>query len=287
MRVTIIKARPCKSIPPYNPMLLQFHELVDKRLTDTFGSVNYAPEQIGQAWTQLKEATEYVRLEYTIIDRVPTPELNEKRKVRDKLLNEVLTMVDKWAGDRKNELWILGYNMQYYVKRIGLLKTDIPDLRDMYTNLFCHFTKDMPEYIAAVQEGKIRPVLEELDQINDECDRISRERFHLLWEEIPGRLPELRKQAKAAYRNLLDQINERLLELTILTMTENLGQASQMADIPATVKDKERLEALVAQLNDDATRYEIQAAEEKKRKQEAAEARRLRREQAKENKNKK
>ena len=60
MRVTIIKARPCKSIPPYNPMLLQFHELVDKRLTNTFGSVNYAPELIGQAWTQLKEATEYV-----------------------------------------------------------------------------------------------------------------------------------------------------------------------------------------------------------------------------------
>ena len=196
-------------------------------------------------------------------------------------------MADKLAGDKHNELWRLGDNLKRWLRRSDLSIARNPIEREISTKVFCHFTMVMPEYMAAVQVGKIRPVLEELDQINKECDKMSSERLMILWSEICEPFPELRKHTSTAYRNLLDQINEVLLELTILTMTENLGQASQMVDITAAVKDKERLEALVAQLNDDAARYEIQAAEEKKRKQEAAEQKRLRREQAKANKKKK
>ena len=94
-------------------------------------------------------------------------------------------------------------------------------------------------------------------------------------------MKDLRKQTTAAYRHLIDHTNEALLELTFLTKAENREQASQLVDIAAAAEDKERIATLISLFNDDASRYELQAAEVRQKKMEEAEASKKRRGQAK------
>lgn len=282
MKEKIIKAKVCKAIPPKDDEHLRFHTLVDERLTKIFGEVSAAPALIGQAWTLLKEALTRQRLKHTMWDRLPTPQLTEARKRRDEMVNDVIRMAEALAGDKGDtELHYLGIYLQHLLKRSDLMKDLHPDTKEIYTGVFCRCTLKLPEYIAAVQAGKIKPIVEELDQINEKCDKMLRERLRQLSNEIPEDMKDLRKQTTAAYRHLIDQTNEALLELTLLTKAENREQASQLVDIAAVAEDKERIAALISLLNDDASSYELQAAEARQTKKEEAEARKKRRGQAK------
>ena len=281
MKEKIIKAKTCKTVSNKDDVHLRFHTLVDERLTKIFGDVSAAPVLIGQAWTRLKEALTRQRLKYTMWDRLPTPQLTEARKCRDDQVNDVIRMADALAGDKSDaELQYLGRYLQLFLKRSDLKKNLNPDAREVYTWVFCHWKLKLPEYIAAVQGGKIKPVVEELNQINKECDKMLHERLNQLNDEIPEDMKVLRKQTTAAYRDLTAQTNEALLELTLLTKPENREQASLAVDIAAAAEDKERIVALVSLLNDDVNRYELQVAEARQKKKDEAEARKKRKEQA-------
>ena len=282
MKEKIIKAKTCKAVPNKDEEHLRFHTLVDEQLTKIFGDVSAAPEQIGQAWTRMKEAMNRHRLKLTVDNRVQTPQIMEAQKRRDEMLDSVIKMANTWAGDKSDaDLQYLGWHLQIYLKRIGVIKHLHSFGSEIHVNLFCHFTLELSEYIAAVQAGKIKPVVEELNQINKEYDEMLRNRFHELWSEVPEDERYLRKQTNIAYRNLIDQTNETLLELTHLTKAEKREQASQLVDIAAAIEDKERITALITLLNDDVSRYELQAAEERQKRKEEAEAKKRRKEQAK------
>ena len=283
MKEKIIKAKACKAIPQKDDLHLRFHTLVDERLTNIFGEVSAAPELIGQAWTRLKEALTRQRLKQTICDRLPTPQSIEAQKRRDEMLDSVIRMVEAWASNKSDaELRHLGWCLQFYLKRSGVIKNRNSFALEINVNIFCRWTLQLSEYIAAVQAGKIKPVVEELNQINKAYDEMLRNRYSQLWNEVPEEEIDLRRQTTAAYRNLIDQTNETLLELTLLTKAENREQASQLVDIAAATEDKARIATLISLLNEDASRYELQAAEARQKKKEEAEARKKRKEQAKE-----
>lgn len=281
MKERIIKAKTYKAIATRRDNVhLKFHTLVDERMTTIFGDVSAAPAMIGQEWTHLKESLARQKAKQTMWERVSTPQINEAEKKRDEKLNNIIGMVDVWINSPGDtEINNLGRYLRFYLKRLKLLKGGHIYDKEIPTGIFCRWTINLPEYITAVQVGKIQPVVEELMQVNAECDKLLRDRFSQLLEDNPEDIRDLCKQTNNAYRKLINQINETILKLTILTEQDCREQASQTIDLAKATQDKECLVSLISLLNADVSHYEYLAAEEKKNKEEKAEARRIRREQ--------
>lgn len=266
MKDYITKAKTYKAIALKNDDVhLSFNTLVDERLTKIFGEVSCAPAMIVQEWMCLKDALAQQRAKHTIMDRMMTPQIDEALKRRDDLLDNIIRMTEAWSKDPVDrEINFMGRLMILYLKRLRLLKGGYDPARDIPTGIFCRWTLEMPEYIAAVQSGKIKPVVEELKQINDKCRKMLQDRFFQLYTEIPMDMKELRKQTDAAYRELINKINEAIVELTLLAKEDHNEQASQMDDIATVVEAKERLTRLISLLNSDVSHYQYQAAEARK-----------------------
>ena len=276
MKQMIVKANCYKAITRANDEKhVKFHSLVVERLTSIYSDMLNAPARIAKEWKDLSDALDREVRKHTMWERHITPEIVEKRKERDKLIENVIEYADFLAkfpdSDAKS---VIGYQMQRYLVRLKLLRNDSPNEREVGTSFFCRWVKEMPEYASAVQSGLIDDVVDDLNKVNNDCDNMLHDSWSKLYNEIPEDMKQLRIATDTAYRELIEQTNETLTELTMLSEDASRSQTSAAEDASTAVEDAARITALVKLLNADVAQYEQQAADARMARKQAAERKR-------------